>query len=904
LELVAQSRNELFVIGGDDDLRILKEISVKRAFRLESAFHELAQAFYQQCIKQIRARSIPNNFSNLIIRQQFKLAFISELRQDTHTALRHYKLAYQNCIESEPAESELFEWRQVTGLINYKICQLSFLHSTALEAISQQRRHVSHMFATSPGQYPSAQLAAIEFALWKSKQCSMFADLFERAVVNGLAAMSTQHPGIHLHASADHLRLANELIDSMRSALSLSSSVADHLISPQPDPLQSQQSSWSTVVFYGQRPWRVSTESGGGLADSITENNARITLEQRCMPNHKRCLALLSSAMSQFKKYKCVRMQRHIMLLMADEYAALNHHSKALQFISHVLWECRIEKFTLPISLLLSRSLMSSFFVADLKEFVSSSVQILNIHSFPSFESISAHIAMNINRIRNAQPPLSPLPSFQLSDAQLIACQQQWMNVFSERVFFSLSAPRIDAFVRAHASFLCTEQAIASGSTLILKVSLYSCACVAMHFERLRVNVSDASTTTTNAERLPMFEFLSENIELKPNCETNFFYELNLDVNEFLETKLIVVSGLNLEFGSLHSCVYGTLDWEFTSLTMGVPESAYRTSMLDSRIGMPSIKVYPREASVRLEGDLKGDALLGQVANLSLKLVCDENEALPERLRVEWYAESCKEDVPSSVQTATSTSTSITTAQSKSSPLLFLNSQNKLIDSDQLCVDIASLHTTETPNSPVEIPLTIGYCAQAVGTLYIVIKNELIESPMMEIEFFARCDIETMAELVIGDIQWKPFVYASKTEIAIVNETNPVFFDFTSLPFTFSSFVRKLSSQFIHIHSTFYFLECGYRVGRRRAETSRNPKLWVLSQLDAGVVYPRRAPLSITAQICTSQCIVRTAIPILFSIKNLHSEPADLHITIEMTDLFMFAGNKEVGDRLNQSFRS
>ncbi|VDM49034.1 unnamed protein product [Toxocara canis] len=158
--------------------------------RLESAFHELAQGFYQQCLKSIRARSIPNNFSNLIIRQQFKLAFISELRQDTHTALRHYKLAYQQCVEGEPPDTELFEWRQVTAVINYKvhsfyiiyrvchhykvcslcICQLSFLHSTALEAISQQRRHVSHMFALLPGSYPSTQLAAIEFAFWKSKQ--------------------------------------------------------------------------------------------------------------------------------------------------------------------------------------------------------------------------------------------------------------------------------------------------------------------------------------------------------------------------------------------------------------------------------------------------------------------------------------------------------------------------------------------------------------------------------------------------------------------------------------------------------------------------------------------------------------------------------------------------------------
>lgn len=56
--------------------------------RLEQSFYEIAQHFYQSCLKRIRARSIPNNYVNLLIRQQYKMAFISELRQDTHSALR------------------------------------------------------------------------------------------------------------------------------------------------------------------------------------------------------------------------------------------------------------------------------------------------------------------------------------------------------------------------------------------------------------------------------------------------------------------------------------------------------------------------------------------------------------------------------------------------------------------------------------------------------------------------------------------------------------------------------------------------------------------------------------------------------------------------------------------------
>lgn len=58
------------------------------ATRLDGLFYEFSQQFYQSILRKIRSRSIPNNYSNLLIRQQFKLAFISELRQDTHSALR------------------------------------------------------------------------------------------------------------------------------------------------------------------------------------------------------------------------------------------------------------------------------------------------------------------------------------------------------------------------------------------------------------------------------------------------------------------------------------------------------------------------------------------------------------------------------------------------------------------------------------------------------------------------------------------------------------------------------------------------------------------------------------------------------------------------------------------------
>ncbi|VDK41914.1 unnamed protein product [Gongylonema pulchrum] len=202
-----------------------------------------------------------------------------------------------------------------------QICQLSFLHSTALEAIGQQKRHSSIFFSLPPGSYPSPAIASIENILWKGKQCSLFANLFERAVLGGLVAVSTQHPGLYLQAAAYYYRQANEAIAVQKASPYLAG-----LSYPTPDPLTS-----ATPTFYGQRPWRASAEGIDNYVDDETEKNACTALELSCHPNHERCIALLSSAMLQFKKYKCQRMQRYMMLLLSDEYCAMGQNVKALQ---------------------------------------------------------------------------------------------------------------------------------------------------------------------------------------------------------------------------------------------------------------------------------------------------------------------------------------------------------------------------------------------------------------------------------------------------------------------------------------------------------------------------------------------------------------------------------------------
>lgn len=99
-------------------------------------------------------------------------------------------------------------------------------------------------------------------------QCSLFANLFEQAIIGGLVAVSTQHPGMYLQAAAYYYRQANEAVAALN--------ISPHLVGaiyPSPDPLVPAKE-----IFYGQRPWRVAMENGG-LLDPETENNALIALE-------------------------------------------------------------------------------------------------------------------------------------------------------------------------------------------------------------------------------------------------------------------------------------------------------------------------------------------------------------------------------------------------------------------------------------------------------------------------------------------------------------------------------------------------------------------------------------------------------------------------------------------------
>ena len=70
--------------------------------RLENAFYELAQNYYHQEIRGIKAHKDYLNKTThlyLFVRHQFKIGFLNELKRDLHTAYKHYMQAYNLLME-------------------------------------------------------------------------------------------------------------------------------------------------------------------------------------------------------------------------------------------------------------------------------------------------------------------------------------------------------------------------------------------------------------------------------------------------------------------------------------------------------------------------------------------------------------------------------------------------------------------------------------------------------------------------------------------------------------------------------------------------------------------------------------------------------------------------------------
>ncbi|XP_061421126.1 trafficking protein particle complex subunit 11 [Lethenteron reissneri] len=384
------SAKSLFVLPHTDHL-------VGYIIRLENAFYELSLSYYHMEARRVKSHKEFLNKTNhqlLFVRHQFKIGFFNELKQDTQTALKHYRAAYGHVHELRAHDTNMLEIKTFVGFINYKICRLSFQHNTPLDAIAQFRKHVD-LCKKKVG----ASELAFEHSAWMSKQFSVFGDLFDEAIKLGLTAIQTQHPGFYYQQAAYHALERKNLAAVLCNH-------ATTLAYPSPDPLETSS---GQLDYYGQRPWRQGQQSIDP-PDAAREREGILALQlrEKKVDHSGLIIPLLSSAVAQFKKYKCPRMKSYLMVQMGEEYYCARDYKKSLTLLSYVLWEYRSERWWSLLTSILSTALKCAYLMGQNLEYITFCLELLGRASTLSHEK-KASIQRNLMKVlMNGSPDPEP----------------------------------------------------------------------------------------------------------------------------------------------------------------------------------------------------------------------------------------------------------------------------------------------------------------------------------------------------------------------------------------------------------------------------------------------------------------------------------------------------------------
>ncbi|XP_064613188.1 trafficking protein particle complex subunit 11-like [Liolophura sinensis] len=458
------SAKSLFVLPHTDHL-------IGYTIRLENAFYELAQGYYHSEARKVKAHKDFLNKTNhqlLFVRHQFKVAFFSELKQDTHTAIKHYKQAYGHILELRMHDNNLLEIKTIAGFINYKICRLSFQHNAPLDAIAQFRKHID-FFKNKTG---TPELA-FEHSAWMSKQFQVFGDLFDEAIKLGLTAIQTQHPGFYYQQAGNHAIARKQLCRGLCHPLTKPLS---------PDPLENL----NNLDYYGQRPWRQGHQSIEP-PDSQTERDGVLALQHlETQVDHSwLIIPLLSSAVAQFKKYKSARMKRYLMVQMGEEYYHARDYTKALTLLGKVTWDYRQERWWLLLTSILEVSLKCAYLIAKVQDYVTVCLELIGQYSTCAVEE-KTRVQMNLIRVMSGATP-EPEPGLEAGCVE--AARSAWGAQTNKQDLFSVDMQNIIPFVECKSRF--TAESFAADGEISIEVYLRTSCQFPLRFARLSVNFNN-----------------------------------------------------------------------------------------------------------------------------------------------------------------------------------------------------------------------------------------------------------------------------------------------------------------------------------------------------------------------------------------------------------------------------
>ncbi|KAF5298216.1 hypothetical protein FQA39_LY02640 [Lamprigera yunnana] len=597
-ELNAKS---LFVLPHDDHLQ-------GYVVRLENAFYESAKNYYYLEAKNIKSHREHLNKTThqyLFVRHQFKMGFLNELRQDNHTAHKHYTHAYNNLLEIRIVDTNAMEIRTVAGFINYKLCRLMFSLGLPRDAISQFRSHTDR-FKTRIG----FQELTFEHYGWLSKQFSVFGDVFDEAVKLGLPAVQTQHPGLYYQQAAQYAILRKNSCQEICRTEKY----------PIPDPLENSKH----LEFYGQRPWRPGKLTAEPPDPHLEMKGIEALQFLEKQVNHSNIIiSLFGYAISQYKTYRCLRMRRHLVVQMAEEYFNSGDYGKALTLFTHMLWDYRTECWWHLLTDILCKATDCAFLTGSVQDYILLSLELLGTSTTISTEK-RMQIYENLNRVLNVQL-LIRFITYNTPPNTITHAQALWKQFYAANTSkLSVDMTNILCCFEVKARFM--QKQYQGDQSVFVEIFIRSSCPYELQF----FNVSTAINTPEYTSEYTI-ENLSEEEDLlfKYNYVKRYLVEFMPDPNDV--EKEIQIAAVNVVMGTKNN---SWVDLKFTGFALDssklcVDLTHFRRNIrtiyeFENMKPLPTALIIPRCSKIHVKIDHHQPALLGEWYEIDISIVNEE----------------------------------------------------------------------------------------------------------------------------------------------------------------------------------------------------------------------------------------------------------------------------------------
>ncbi|KAF5306179.1 hypothetical protein FQR65_LT07455 [Abscondita terminalis] len=574
--------------------------------RLENAFYDLAKNYYYlegKNIKSHREHLNKTTHQYLFVRHQFKMGFLNELRQDNHTAHKHYMHAYNNLLEIRIVDTNAMEIRTVAGFINYKLCRLMFSLSLPRDAISQFRSHTDRFKARI-----GFQELAFEHHAWMAKQYSVFGDIFDEAVKLGLPAVQTQHPGLYYQQAAQYAMLRK------KSCQELCQNV---LAYPVPDPLENLRH----LEFYGQRPWRPGKLTAEPPDPHLESKGIEALQYLETQVNHSNIIiSLFGFAISQYKTYRCLRMRRHLVVQMAEEYYNSGDYGKALTLFTHMLWDYRTECWWYLLTDILCKALQCAFLMASVQDYLSLSLELLGTSTTISLEKKKI-IYENMTRILNRQ---IPKPNENTAAEALENARSLWKQLYSsDTLTVSLDMTNIQCCIDTKAKFM--QDQYHGDHHVVVEIFVRSSCPFLLKFVKV-------STTINTPEYASDYDVINlKEGDATFNCDDvkKYTVEFMPDPNDI--EKEIQIGAVNMSMGSKDKCCvelkftgFGNDTNKICSDLTHFRRNSRPIYEFDNMKLSSSASIVPRCSKINVKIDHHQPALLGEWYEIEVFIVNEE----------------------------------------------------------------------------------------------------------------------------------------------------------------------------------------------------------------------------------------------------------------------------------------